>query len=179
MAAEMRHQTTNPSPSPSIGDDQLAAWRAFLRAHSTMLRRIGRDLDDAGLPPLTWYDVLAALRDAADHRLRQVEVAEQVLLSTSGLSRLIDRMENKGLVERLLCPGDRRSLYLGLTDAGEEMLEQMWPVYARGIAEDFLPALGSNPCEVREMLETIGSACAVARAVEAEEAETALSTGSA
>ncbi len=47
----------------------------------------------------------------------------------------------------------------------------MWPVYARGIAEDFLPALGSNPCEVREMLETIGATCAVARAVEAEAAD--------
>jgi len=150
-----------------IGDDQLAAWRAFLRAHSAMLRRIGRDLEEAGLPPLGWYDVLAALRDAAERRLRQVEVAERVLLSTSGLSRLIDRMESKGLVERLTCPGDRRSLHVGLTDAGDELLERMWPVYARGVAEDFLPALGSNPCEVRQMLETIAATCEVAPAAAA------------
>ncbi len=172
-------ETELEKTSPSIGDDQLAAWRAFLRAHSTMLRRIGRDLEEAGLPPLTWYDVLAVLREAADRRLRQVEVAERVLLSTSGLSRLIDRMESKGLVGRVTCPGDRRSLYLELTDDGAQMLEQIWPVYARGIADDFLPALGSNPCEVREMLETIGATCAVAHAVEAEEAETALASDTA
>ncbi len=68
-----------------IGEEQLAAWRAFLRAHSTMLRRISRDLEDAGLPPLAWYDVLAALRDAPERSLKQVELAERVLLSNSGL----------------------------------------------------------------------------------------------
>src|SRR5215213_875343 len=91
----------------AITEDQLAAWRAFLRAHGTMLRRIARDLEEADLPPLSWYDVLACLRDAPDKRLRQVEIAEQVLLSNSGLSRLIDRIEAKGLVRRVRCPGDR------------------------------------------------------------------------
>jgi DNA-binding MarR family transcriptional regulator len=156
------------SATVKISDDQLAAWRAFLRAHSTMLRRIGADLEDAGLPPLTWYDVLAALRDAPQQSLRQVELAERVLLSNSGLSRLLDRIERKGLVERLACKTDRRAFFVRLTDAGAEMLERMWPVYARGIAEDFLPALGSNPCEVRQMLEMIGASCEVARAAEAE-----------
>jgi len=157
----------------AISEDELAAWRAFLRAHSTMLRRISADLDEAELPPLSWYDVLAALRDAPERSLRQVELAERVLLSNSGLSRLIDRIERDRLVERTACPDDRRSFHVRLTDAGEAMLERMWPVYARGIAEDFLPALGSNPCEVRQMLETIGSTCSVARAAEAEAAESA------
>ena len=153
-----------------IDEEQLAAWRAFLRAHSTMLRRISRDLEDAGLPPLSWYDVLAALRDAPERSLKQVELAERVLLSNSGLSRLIDRIESKGLVERRSCPTDRRSFFVALTDEGAQMLELMWPVYARGVAEDFLPALGSNPCEVRQMLETIGNTCEMARAVEEAEA---------
>ena len=148
-----------PAPTP-ISEEQLAAWRAFLRANSTMLRRIAVDLEDAGLPPLTWYDVLAALRDAPERALRQVELAERVLLSNSGLSRLIDRIERGGLVRRRPCETDRRSFYVQLTPEGAEMLERMWPVYARGIADDFLPALGSNPCEVREMLETIGRTCA-------------------
>ena len=151
----------------SIGDEQLAAWRAFLRAHSAMLRRISRDLEEAGLPPLPWYDVLAALRDAPDRRLRQVDLAERILLSNSGISRLVDRMEKDGLVQRAACPTDRRSFHVQLTDAGADMLERMWPVYAHGIAEDFLPALGSNPCEVRQMLELIGSTCDAAG--EAEE----------
>lgn len=153
-----------------ISEEQLAAWRAFLRAHSTMLRRISADLEDADLPPLSWYDVLAALRDAPERSLRQVELAERVLLSNSGLSRLIDRIETKGLVERRSCPSDRRSFHVALTDEGAEMLELMWPVYARGVAEDFLPALGSNPCEVRQMLETIGKSCEIARAAEEVEA---------
>jgi DNA-binding MarR family transcriptional regulator len=159
------------SPTPKLTREQLSAWRAFLRAHSTMLRRIARDLDDAGLPPLSWYDVLAALRDAPEGRpLKQVELAERVLLSHSGLSRLIDRMEARGIVDRVSCPGDRRSLNVQLTEDGEELLEQMWPVYARGIAEDFLPAIGSNADEMRETLERIGQECEVVKAAEEEDA---------
>jgi DNA-binding MarR family transcriptional regulator len=164
---------TDTQTSVELSEDQLAAWRAFLRAHSTMLRRISRDLEDAGMPPLSWYDVLAALRDAPERSLKQVELAERVLLSNSGLSRLVDRIEAKGMVERRSCPSDRRSFFVSLTDEGAAMLELMWPVYARGVAEDFMPALGSNPCEVREMLETIGQSCEIARA--AEEAEAAAS----
>ena len=152
-----------------IDEEQLRTWRAFLNAHSTMLRRISRDLDEEGLPPLTWYDVLAALRDAPEGQLRQVEIAERVLLSHSGLSRLIDRIEKQGLVERRVCTTDRRAFFVALTDEGRAMLERMWPVYARGIAEDFLPALGSNPCEVRQTLEAIGRQCDAAREVEAAE----------
>jgi DNA-binding MarR family transcriptional regulator len=151
-----------------ISEEQLRTWRAFLNAHSMMLRRISLDLDEAGLPPLTWYDVLAALRDAPEGQLRQVEIAERVLLSHSGLSRLIDRIEKHGLVERRLCKSDRRAFFVALTDEGRAMLERMWPVYARGIAEDFLPALGSNPSEVGATLEQIGQSCDAAREAEAD-----------
>ena len=150
-----------------IEEEQLATWRAFLRAHSSMLRRISADLEEADLPPLPWYDVLAALRDAPEQRLRQVELAERVLLSHSGMSRLLDRVEKAGLVERVTCPGDRRSFHVELTGEGEAMLAEMWPVYARGIAEDFLPALGGNPCEVRATLESIGRQCDAAKAADA------------
>ncbi len=153
---------------PKLTQEQLSAWRAFLHAHSTMLRRIARDLEDAELPPLTWYDVLAALRDAPEGKpLKQAELAERVLLSHSGLSRLIDRIEAKGLVERVRCPGDRRSLNIQLTKDGEQMLEEMWPVYARGIAEDFLPALGSNAYEMGQRLEQIGRECDAVQEAEA------------
>ena len=166
----MCHNMHVSRSTPKVTEEQLAAWRAFLRAHSTMLRRIARDLEDAELPPLTWYDVLAALRDAPDGKpLKQVELAERVLLSHSGLSRLIDRMEADGLVDRVRCPGDRRSLNIQLTAQGEEMLEQMWPVYARGIAEDFLPALGTNAYEMAQRLEQIGRECEAVQAAEAAE----------
>jgi DNA-binding MarR family transcriptional regulator len=149
-------ETTAPS---GISEDQLRAWQAFLRAHSSMLRRISRDLEEAELPPLSWYDVLATLRDAPRARLRQVDVAERVLLSTSGLSRLLDRIEAAGLVRRVRCPGDRRSLNVELTDDGAEMLDRMWPVYARGVAEDFLPAFGTNAEEIGRALEGIAEGC--------------------
>lgn len=138
-----------------ISEEQLAAWRAFLRAHSTMLRRIARDLDEAGLPPLTWYDVLAAVRDAPEGKLKQTDLADKVLLSHSGLSRLLDRIEKKGLVRRLACPGDRRSFHIELTDEGHEMLHKMWPVYAQGIIEDFLPAM-RDPYAIRAMMDAVG-----------------------
>ena len=168
--------TSPVAPETVLSEEQLGAWRAFLRAHSTMLRRIGRDLDEAGLPPLAWYDVLAALRDAPEQHLRQVELAERVLLSNSGLSRLLDRIEAKGLVERRSCPSDRRSFHVGITDEGLEMLRQMWPVYARGIADDFLPAFGDSPGEIRETLESIGAECDAMREAEAAEPEAADST---
>ena len=158
------------SQTQLVNEEGLRTWRAFLRAHSTMLRTISRDLDEAGLPPLTWYDVLAALRDAPDGQLRQVELAERVMITNSGLSRLIDRIEKKGLVERRVCESDRRAFFIALTDDGRDMLDRMWPVYARGIAADFLPALGSNPCEVRQTLESIGAQCdAVAEGAEASD----------
>jgi DNA-binding MarR family transcriptional regulator len=144
--------------APRLSPDELAAWQAFLRAHSAMMRRISVDLEEAGLPPLSWFDVLAALREAKG-TLRQVELAERVVLSNSGLSRLIDRIEKGGLVRRTSCPTDRRSFHIELTPEGVAMFERMWPVYARGVGEDFIPALGSDPCEVRSMLETIGSSC--------------------
>ena len=161
------------SGTKALSEDQLAAWRAFLRAHSAMLRRISIDLEAAELPPLAWYDVLAALSEAPNGSLRQVEVAERVLLSNSGLSRLLDRIEKTGLVRRTSCPSDRRSFFVELTDEGSEMFERMWPVYARGVAEDFIPALGSDPCEVRAMLDMIGSSCDAAQEAEAAEAASA------
>jgi DNA-binding MarR family transcriptional regulator len=159
------------TPTAAISDTQMRTWRAFLGAHATMLRQISQDLQEAGLPPLSWYDVLATLRDAPERRpLRQIEIAERVLLSTSGLSRLLDRIEDDGLVRRVKCPTDRRSLNIELTEEGAEMLERMWPVYARGIAENFLPAFGSNANEIAAALESIDQSCKVQRAAEAEPA---------
>lgn len=162
--------TSTPAQAPpttetgfGIDQENLAAWRAFLRAHSLMLRRLSRDLEQAELPPLPWYDVLAALSEAEGQRLRQVELAERVTISVSGLSRLLDRIARDGLVERTSCDSDRRSFFIQLTDEGAEMLSRMWPVYARGVADDFLPALGSNPCEIRKALESIASTCEKAR----------------
>jgi DNA-binding MarR family transcriptional regulator len=141
--------------APKIDAGQAAVWRAFLRAHALMLRQIGEDLDTAGLPPFAWYDVLWALYEADEHHLQPSELADEVVLSRSGLSRMIDRIEEAGLVQRRACPGDRRAIHVELTDEGEKMLDEMWCVYARGIADHFLPSLGEHACTLRNAMESL------------------------
>jgi DNA-binding MarR family transcriptional regulator len=132
-------------PSP----DGLLAWRAFLRAHAAAVGRIERDLA-ASEPdlPLTWYDVLVALVGAPDRRLRLRELAHEVLLSRSGLTRLVDRLEKAGLLRREPDPTDRRGAFAVLTDAGYEALRRTWPLYARGIEEHFARHLSDDEAAV-------------------------------
>jgi DNA-binding MarR family transcriptional regulator len=141
--------------APRMDREEIAAWRAFLRSHSLMLRQIDEDLAAAGLPPLGWYDVLWALYEAPEHHLQPSELADAIVLSRSGLSRLVDRIEEAGLVRRQACPGDRRAIHVVLTDEGGRMLDEMWPVYARGIADHFLPALGEHACTLRKAMESV------------------------
>jgi DNA-binding MarR family transcriptional regulator len=146
---------TGAEPLPPIDEEQIAAWRAFLRANTLMLRQIAEDLGAAGLPPLAWYDVLWALYEAPERRLQNYELADAILLSRSGLSRLVDRIAAAGLVRRTTCPDDRRGIHIELTERGVVMLERMWPVYARGIAQHFAPALGEHACSIREAFESV------------------------
>jgi DNA-binding MarR family transcriptional regulator len=146
---------TETAQTPKIDAEQAAAWRAFLRAHALMLRKIGEDLDEAGLPPFAWYEVLWVLYDAPDHHLQPSQLADEVVLSRSGLSRLIDRIEEAGLVARRACAGDRRAIHVELTEKGERMLDEMWCVYARGIEDHFLPAVGEQACTMRQVMESV------------------------
>ena len=141
---------------------RLAAWRAFLNAHAAVIGAIERDLTDAGLVPLTWYDVLVALSEAADHRLRLNELARAVVLSRSGLTRLVDRLEAAGLLRREPCPTDRRGAYAVLTPEGEATLRRTWPTYARGIADYFACHLDED--EARVLTESLERVLAAARA---------------
>jgi DNA-binding MarR family transcriptional regulator len=116
----------------------LAAWRAFLTAHAAAVGRIERDLDAAGdLLPLTWYDVLLELNAAPQRRLRQRDLARAVVLTRSGISRLVDRLAAAGLLRREPNPADRRGDLVALTEAGRAALRRTWPAYARGIQEHF------------------------------------------
>lgn len=124
------------------------AWRAFITAHALVIERIERELAEAGLPPLGWYDVLLELSVAPDRRLRMHELARAVVLSRSGLTRLVDRLERASLLRREPDPADRRGSFAVLTDEGAAVRERMWPVYARGIAEHFGKHLGDEEIEV-------------------------------
>ena len=136
-----------------IDDDALATWRAFLTAHAHVTRRISRDLAEAGLPDLSWYDLLWALYTRPGRRLRVNELAREVMLSPTAMSRFVDRVEAAGCVRREPDPADRRALQVVLTDEGRALLRRMWPVYAAGIERHFATFLGRSGPRVRAMLE--------------------------
>jgi DNA-binding MarR family transcriptional regulator len=138
-----------------INEDTLAVWRAFLNAHAHVTRRIGRDLAAEGLPDLGWYDLLWTLYRAPGRRLRVNELAREVVLSPTAMSRFVDRAEAAGCVRRDPDPDDRRALQIALTDAGIELLRRMWPVYERGIEEHFAAQLGRSGPRLRAALERV------------------------
>jgi DNA-binding MarR family transcriptional regulator len=114
-----------------------SVWAAFLTAHAVLVEQIEARLAAEALPPLGWYDVLWALERAADQRLRMNELAAQVVLSRSNLTRLVDRLEEAGLVQRERSADDRRGAYAVLSTAGKAMRRRMWPVYQTAIRELF------------------------------------------
>ena len=122
-------------------DWRVVVWRAFLRSHSSIVRKLERDLVEQAGMPLPWYDVLLVLAEAPDNRLRMADLAERVLLSRSGLTRLVDRLASEGLVERQPFPGDARGLYTVLTPGGLARLRAAAPVHLTGISEYFLRRL--------------------------------------
>jgi DNA-binding MarR family transcriptional regulator len=140
---------------PRIDESRLASWRALLNAHARVIQRIEGDLQAEELPPLGWYDVLWALYRAPERRLRISELADHVVLSRTGMVRLVDRIEAAGLVRREPVPEDRRGAYAVLTDEGVDMLRKMWPIYARGIEELFLAPVGDDAAVVRDALERV------------------------
>lgn len=133
-----------------LSEEHLAAWRTFVKAHAMIIDLIERDLMAARRPPLSTYDVLIELYEAPEHRLRMHELAERVVLSRSGLTRLVDRLEAEGLLTRDRCGTDRRGAYAVITEQGVEALHQTWPIYAKGIAEYFAQWLTLEEAQILE-----------------------------
>lgn len=131
---------------------QLAAWRAFLEAHALTVETLTRELREAEDLPLTWYDVLVQLQEAPEGRLRMQELADAVLLSKSGVTRLVDRMEQAGLVERARCTNDRRGTFAALTPSGRQRLRETAPTHLRGVAEHFAALFDDEEAVVLERL---------------------------
>ena len=128
---------------------QMSAWALLLSANSRLLERIEASLAAAELPPLAWYDVLWELEKAPDGRLRMHEIADHTVLSRSNLTRLADRLENAGLIEREICADDRRGAYCVITRTGRQMRARMWPVYQKGIEKLFAAHVSAD--EARSM----------------------------
>ena len=125
-------------------DPRLATWAAFLRAHARVVRELERELQAEQRMALTDYDVLIQLAAAQDRRLRMSELADRLILSRSGVTRLVDRLEADGLVERVTCDTDRRGQWAALTDAGLTRLRSATPTHLRGVGEHFLDRLSAD-----------------------------------
>lgn len=130
-----------------ISQPHLEAWRGLLNAHSAVIARVEQALADANLPPLSWYDVLWALRRAPRRRLRMSQLAACLTISRGGLTKLADRLEHAGLLRREACPADRRGYEAVLTAEGEKTLREMWPVYSGVVSEWFVSVLDEDEAE--------------------------------
>ena len=139
--------TTLPPTHAELSAAELGAWRGMLRIHTALIRALDAELDAAHGLPLTSYDVLIYLQNAPQKRLRMAELADSVLLSRSGVTRLVDRLEREGLLVRDACDDDGRGLYAVLTRKGEEVLERARPTHLAGVRERFLRHFSEDELE--------------------------------
>jgi DNA-binding MarR family transcriptional regulator len=127
-----------------LSREELAAWRGFLRVHSSLFHQLDAELSAADDLPLRSYEVLLLLEDAPRRRLRMSDLSRSVLLSPSGVTRLVDRLEHEGLVTRERCPEDGRGTNAVLTDEGEERLWRARATHLAGVRRLFLDKLGDS-----------------------------------
>jgi DNA-binding MarR family transcriptional regulator len=130
---------------------ELGAWRGMLRVHSALVKALDAELLAEYDLPLTSYEVLINLQAAPGRRLRMAELADSVLLSRSGMTRLVDRLERTGLLERDTCTSDGRGCYAVLTDEGEALLTRARATHLDGVRERFLRRFEES--ELRELAE--------------------------
>jgi DNA-binding MarR family transcriptional regulator len=129
-----------------LDDDHFHAWLNLVQAHSVVSSRIESRLDAAVGLSLPEHELLIRLSQAPDRQLRMYDLASLLLLSKSGITRLVDRLERRNLVAREMSDSDRRVVLACLTDEGAELLEQARPFIAGGVEEFFSRHL--NPREI-------------------------------
>ncbi len=131
-------------PRPAF--DRLAVWRAFLEVRACLTDVLEDELVDAAQLPLAWYDVLVQLQEAGG-RLRMQELASRLLVSKSGITRLVDRLQQRGYVSREDCPQDRRGTFAVLTPEGRSALRRAAPTHLAGIEDHFARHLTDDEVE--------------------------------
>lgn len=120
-----------------LTDEQKSAWAGFFVAHGRITRKIDDMLKKSGCVSMDVYDVLLTLEMAEGGHLIMSELANRVLLTRSGMTRLTDRLEKQGLLKRQSCPSDRRAIHIIITEKGIKERERAWDVYRVGIAQHF------------------------------------------
>jgi DNA-binding MarR family transcriptional regulator len=148
--ADATDAAARPRPGPT--HEQLAAWRAFLRAHASITSALEAELLTEQELSLASYDVLVQLAEAPDRRLRMTELADAVLLSRSGVTRLVDRLEKGGLVARCPVENDGRGVAARLTDNGLNRLRTASRTHLRGVRQHFAARLDEADLLVLERI---------------------------
>jgi DNA-binding MarR family transcriptional regulator len=133
-----------------LDEEELAAWRGMLRAHAELVRELDSELARDHDMPLSSYEVLLYLNDSAEGRMRMSELADSVLLSRSGLTRLVDRLERQGLLKRERCESDARGLFAEITPEGRKVFATARKTHLDGVRRVFLSRFS------RDELRTLG-----------------------
>jgi len=121
-----------------LDQEELAAWRGMLRAHAELVRELDAELAREHDMPLSSYEVLLFLNDSDDGRMRMSELADSALLSRSGLTRLVDRLERQGLLKRERCESDARGWFAEITPEGRRAFGEARKTHLDGVRRVFL-----------------------------------------
>jgi DNA-binding MarR family transcriptional regulator len=135
---------TAPARTAPLDELELRAWRGMLEVHAALTHHLDADMRAEHGLPLSSYEVLMFLADADGHRMRMADIADRALVSRSGLTRLIDRLVDLGLVERSACPEDGRGAFATLTEAGLQKIEAARRTHLEGIRRLFLDRLSAG-----------------------------------
>lgn len=133
---------------------RIESWVSFLRAHSAITRQLNADLLNVHGLTLNDYEVMLLLSRAEDRRMRRVDLAQSVVLTASGITRLLDGLERQGLVEKDTCATDGRVSYAKLTDTGHSKLKEAAVTHLRGVEELFMGRF-SEP-ELEQLASLLG-----------------------
>lgn len=136
-------------------------WFSFVRSHRALIREIERRLSNAGLPAYAWYDALWGVESGKDGTRRMHELADALVIERYNLTRLVDRLEQEGLVTRARSPDDGRAAYVTITDAGRALRKRMWKIYEATVSELFLAQFGAKA--QRDVSDALDRAALAAR----------------
>lgn len=136
--------TVTPARRSSVDESELGAWRSFIQTHARLLHRLDEELQAAHGLSLAEYDALLQLISAPDRRLRMSVLAERVLLSRSGITRLVDRLVADGMVERFACPTDARGSMAAITQTGVSRMRAASKTHLDGVRRYFLDVVTAD-----------------------------------
>jgi DNA-binding MarR family transcriptional regulator len=134
------------------------AWSGLVRAHERLMHELDGELQRTHDISLAEFDVLLQLSEAPERRMRMADLADAVLLTRSGVSRLVDRLESRGLVERSRCPSDARGLNASLTDAGSALLAEAAVTHLAGVRTRLIDRLApEDVARLESIWEQLGA----------------------